>query len=33
MKTEQAWNGFVADDDDHHLRSLANSSSLSLHLF
>jgi len=29
---EQAWYGFVADDDDN-IRSLANSSSLPLHLF
>ena len=36
MKIEEAWNGFVAaaaDDDDDNLRSLANSPSLSLHLF
>jgi len=35
MKMEEAWNGFVAaaDDDSDDLRSLANSPSLSLHLF
>jgi hypothetical protein len=32
MKMEQAGYGFVADDDDD-LHSLANSSSLTLHLF